>query len=67
MTYRLELSNDDAIIFSDSSFKPYRKKPTMSIYMSDINCEQKVASFNSQESFEFFVKWLNDHAGKETK
>jgi hypothetical protein len=43
------------MIFSDSNFKPYRKKPTISIYDADLNVEQKIASFNSQEAFEWFV------------
>lgn len=54
MTYSL---NDGKykILFSDSNFKPYRKKPTMSVYDTEKNCETKVASFNSQDTFEWFI------------
>lgn len=55
MTYSLQIGNYK-LIFSDSNFKPYRKKPTISVYDADINVEQKIASFNSQEAFEWFVK-----------
>ena len=54
MTYSLQMGKDK-MIFSDSHFKPYRKKPTISIYDADLNVEQKIASFNSQEAFEWFV------------
>lgn len=54
MTYSLQIGNYK-MIFSDSNFKPYRKKPTISIYDADLNVEQKIASFNSQEAFEWFV------------
>ena len=47
------------MLFSDTNFKPYRKKPTISIYDPDKNCETKIASFNSQESFEWFVRLMN--------
>ncbi len=54
MTYSLS-DGKYKILFSDSNFKPYRKKPTMSVYDTEKNCEIKVASFNSQETFEWFV------------
>jgi hypothetical protein len=54
MTYSLQIGKYK-IIFSDSNFKPYRKKPTISIYDSDKNCETKIASFNSQDTFEWFI------------
>ena len=54
MTYSLQIGNYK-MIFSDSSFKPYRKKPTISIYDADINVEQKIASFNNQDAFDWFV------------
>lgn len=54
MTYSLQIGKYK-MIFSDSNFKPYRKKPTISIYDADINVEQKIASFNSQDAFEWFV------------
>ncbi len=40
------------ILFSDSVFK---SKPTISVYNDKMNVEQKVASFTSQEAFEWFV------------
>lgn len=46
------------LMFSDSAFKPYRKKPTISVYNEETNCEIKVASFNNQEAFEWLVKIL---------
>lgn len=55
MTYSLQLGKYK-MIFSDSNFKPYRKKPTISIYDPDLNIEQKIASFNSQDAFEWFIK-----------
>ena len=54
MTYSMQIGKYK-MIFSDVNFKPYRKKPTISIYDADLNVEQKIASFNSQESFEWFV------------
>ena len=54
MTYSLQIGKYK-MIFSDNNFKPYRKKPTISIYDADINVEQKIASFNSQDEFEWFV------------
>ena len=44
------------MIFSDSNFKPYRKKPTISIYDMELNVEQKIASFNNQDAFEWFLR-----------
>lgn len=55
MTYSLVLSETKDIVFSDSTFKPYRKKPTISVYDAEKNMETKIASFNSQETFEWFV------------
>lgn len=54
MTYSLQLGKYK-MIFSDNNFKPYRKKPTISIYDTDRNVEQKIASFSSQDAFEWFV------------
>ena len=54
MTYLVQLDNF-RIIFSDNHFKPYRKKPTISIYDTDTNVETKIASFNSQDTFEWFI------------
>lgn len=56
MTYSIILSDTKKMVFSDCHFKPYRKKPTISIYDAEINVEQKIASFNSQEAFEWFIK-----------
>ena len=55
MTYSLQVG-EYKMIFSDSNFKPYRKKPTISIYDAEKNCETKIASFNSQDTFEWFVQ-----------
>lgn len=57
MTYSLQMGKYK-MIFSDSNFKPYRKKPTISVYDPDLNVEQKVASFNSQDAFEWFIEKL---------
>ena len=55
MTYSIDMGKFK-IMFSDSTFKPYRKKPTISILEG--NCETKIASFNSQETFEWFIKLM---------
>lgn len=55
MTYSLQIGKYK-MIFSDSNFKPYRKKPTISIYDAKENCETKIASFNSQHTFEWFIR-----------
>lgn len=55
MTYSLKIGKYK-MLFSDSNFKPYRKKPTISIYDSEKNCETKIASFNSQDTFKWFVE-----------
>ena len=57
MTYSISLGKYKLIV-SDSNFKPYRKKPTISVYDNDLNVEIKVASFNNQEAFEWFVENL---------
>lgn len=56
MTYSLWIGNGKKLIVSDQSFKPMRKKPTLSVYDETTNTEIKVASFNNQETFEWFVK-----------
>lgn len=56
MTVHLNLDEHRMMIFSDTHFKPYRKKPTISIYDDTKNCESKIASFNSQETFEWFLE-----------
>jgi hypothetical protein len=55
MTYSLQIGKCK-LIFSDTNFKPYRKKPTISIYDAELNVEQKIASFNSKETFEWFIR-----------
>ena len=41
MTYSMNLGNGYKLMFSDSNFKPMRKKPTISIYDAEHNIEQK--------------------------
>lgn len=55
MTYSLQIGKCK-LIFSDTHFKPYRKKPTISIYDAELNIEHKIASFNSKETFEWFIR-----------
>lgn len=55
MTYSIKLTERHKMMFSDSNFKWCRKKPTVSIYDIDQNTETKIASFNSQETFEWFI------------
>lgn len=62
MTYSIQLGKYK-LMFSDSNFKPYRKKPTISIYDETENCETKIASFNSKETFEWFIKLLKGYIG----
>ena len=59
MTYSIDLGNYK-LIFSDSHFSYARKKPTISIYDKDKNTETKIASFNSQETFEWYVRMLKE-------
>lgn len=56
MTYSIQISKNKKMMFSDSNFKPYRKKPTISIYDMELNIEQKIASFNNQDAFEWFLR-----------
>ena len=58
MTYSINMGNGKSMLFSDSNFKPCRKKPTISIYNENTNIETKIASFNSQDTFEWFVNEL---------
>lgn len=55
MTYSMMVGKYK-LIFSDTHFKDFRKKPTISVYDADTNSETKIASFNSQETFEWFVE-----------
>lgn len=59
MTYKLYIDSD-CITLSDSLFADMRKKPTISLYDAKTNCEQKIASFNNQETFERFIKYLKE-------
>ena len=59
MTYSIQIDRRYRIIFSDSHFKYCRKKPTVSIYDADENCETKVASFNSQDTFKAFIDLIS--------
>ena len=56
MTYSIQISKNKKIMFSDSNFKPYRKKPTISIYDMELNVDQKIASFNNKDAFEWFLR-----------
>ena len=55
MTYSM-IVGKYKLMFSDTHFKDFRKKPTISVYDADTNSETKIASFNSQETFEWFVE-----------
>ena len=55
MTYSMMVGKYK-LIFSDTHFKDFRKKPTISVYDADENSETKIASFNSQETFEWFIE-----------
>lgn len=35
---------------------PYRKKPCLYVYIKDENCYYKVASFNSEETADWFIE-----------
>lgn len=59
MTYSMQINKRYKMMFSDTTFKPYRKKPTISIYDAEKNCETKIASFNSQDTFEWFINLIN--------
>ena len=55
MTYSMMVGKYK-LIFSDTHFKDFRKKPTISVYDADTNIETKIASFNRQETFEWFIE-----------
>ena len=55
MTYSMMVGKYK-LIFSDTHFKDFRKKPTISVYDADTNSETKIASFNSKETFEWFIE-----------
>lgn len=53
VSINLNKNNNKKLVFSDSSFSFARKKPTISVIEN--NCETKIASFNSRETFEWFI------------
>jgi len=55
MTYSMMVGKYK-LMFSDTHFKDFRKKPTISVYDADTNSETKIASFNSKETFEWFIE-----------
>ncbi len=55
MTVSFDLNKHYKMVFSDTRFKEFRKKPTISVYDAEQNCEVKIASFNSQETYEWFL------------
>lgn len=59
MTYSMDMGRH-ILILSDTHFSYARKKPTISIYDKDKNTETKIASFNSQETFEWYVRMLKE-------
>lgn len=59
MTYSIRINSRYKVLFSDSNFKPYRKKPTISVYDEEENCETKIASFNNQDAFIWFIKLIS--------
>ena len=59
MTYSMDMGRY-IMFFSDTHFSHARKKPTISIYDKDENVETKIASFNSQETFEWYVRMLKE-------
>ena len=61
MTYSIQIG-EYKMLFSDSHFDYCRKKPTISVYDKNENRETKIASFNSKETFEWFVRLM---AGEE--
>ena len=58
MTIKRMINDRYTLICSDTHFKYARKKPTISVYDSKENCEIKVASFNSQETFDWFTNLI---------
>ena len=56
MTVSMNLGKGYKLMFSDRTFAYARKKPTISVYDEENNIEQKIASFNNQESFEWFCR-----------
>ena len=57
MTYSIDIGRYK-VLFSDSNFAYIRKKPTISVYDKEQNMEVKMASFNNQEAFEWFCKYV---------
>ncbi len=65
MTYSIKLTDRNKIMFSDSNFKRGRKRPTVSVYDAEQNTETKIASFNSQETFEWFISLFTEERRSE--
>lgn len=65
MTYSMKITDRYKMILSDTSFKLCRKKPTISVYDQEENTEIKVASFNNQETFEWFISLFKLEGGSE--
>lgn len=55
MTYSMQVGKYK-LMFSDTHFKDFRKKPTISVYDAERNCEIKIASFVNQDTFEWFIE-----------
>ena len=66
MTYSMQIGRCK-LIFSDTHFKDFRKKPTISVYDADNNSETKIASFNSQEVFEWFINQVAEQTEPSTE
>ena len=66
MTYSM-IVGKYKLIFSDTHFNDFRKKPTISVYDADENSETKIASFNSQEVFEWFIKEVAEQTEPSTE
>ena len=43
---------------------PYRKKPCLGVYIENENCLYKVASFNSEETADWFLEIMEEFFGK---
>lgn len=61
MTVRLTVrGTNKTIIVSDTHYKAWRTKPTLSVYDAETNCETKLASFNNEDAFKQFAELLAD-------
>ena len=55
MTYSMQVGKYK-LMFSDTHFKDFCKKPTVSVYDAERNSEIKIASFVNQDTFEWFIE-----------